>query len=652
MPAVDGGDPEWRRVARVDAHLPRAARNAKAPAPQEQREISVAWPKWPGIGRAGRALLAVALLLFAACSEKPQRLAGWTAVLRFENLTGDPEFRWAERAAAEIIAREIGALARTAGAPGPSGQRAQAIAGGAAKIVTGAVAKAGNRLRLDVWIEQSPSGARDSVFATGDAAAGIASLAHAVARKMDGAEEAFPQTNAATLRDYFLGLDAATPQEASATLARAASGDPTFGPAWIAWTEIELVRGERGSAAKILERANSHVGSFAAIDKARLAVVAAQSANDGPAALRALEALSKITRDDPLVWRSLGDLAMNMKNPRAAAAAYTRVTDLQPSDPQSRNLLGYARTASGDFEGAIKAMQEYRQLRPNDPNAFDSLGDVYYRFDKFAEAEKAYLDGQAPGKAAFARVMTGDIVGADQIFSRLMEASRAAKDPAAELRLGTWEFDTGRRDKGLSRLENFAVAAERSSQRDLSSISYSQLTLWNLMLGNGVRAEQSARKAAATASNPGTAQIAAICAVLADVKGLPMNPNALAQASGYGLLLSRQFSAAVPVLKSVNSRTLLSPEDDTPVMLAWAQLASGQPGDAASLLSLTPVPQVSRPNPFHVFTFPRIVFLRAQAAELAGRREEAFRQYRLFATLSGPTPLVFGEEKVAQEKLK
>ncbi|MSV30601.1 MAG: tetratricopeptide repeat protein [Bryobacterales bacterium] len=631
---------------------PRETRHAKAPPQEKQREISTDCPTSASIGRACRVLLAVTVLLSAACSTKPQRQAGWTAVLRFENLTGDAEFRWAERAAAEIVAREIGALARTAAAPGPSGQRAQAIAGGAARIVTGAVAKAGNRLRLDVWTEHSASGARESVFATGDATAGIAPLAHAAARKMDGAEETFPQTDAGTLRDYFLGLDAATPQEASAALGRAASGDPKFGPAWIAWTEIELVRGERGSAAKILERASAHAGSFTALDKARLAVVAAQSVNDGPAALRALDALSKITRDDPLVWRSLGDLAMNMKDPRAAAAAYTRVTELQPAEPQSRNSLGYARTASGDFEGALKAMQEYRQLRPNDANAFDSLGDVYYRFGKFAEAEKAYLDGQAPGKAVFARLMTGDVMGADQIFSRLMDAARAANDPAAELRLGSWEFDTGRRDKGLARLENFAVAAERSSQRDLSSIAYSQLTLWNLMLGNGARAEQAARKAAATASNQGTAHIAAICAVLAAVKGLPMNPSALAQASGYGLLLSRQFAAAVPVLKSINSRAVLSPDNDTPVMLAWAQLASGQPGDAASLLSLTPVPQVSRPNPFHVFTFPRIVFLRAQAAELAGRPDEALRQYRLFVALSGATPLVFGEENVARQKLR
>ncbi len=604
---------------------------------------------------------AAALLVATACSRQQPKGAIRTAVLRFENLTGDTEFKWAERGAAEMVAREIGAEARTAPEPGSSAQRAQAIAGGAARIVTGAIGKAGNRLRLDVWTEDAASGARDSVSVAGEAGAGIAPLAHAAARKMGASGSAFPQTNAGTLRDYFVGLDASTPPDASAALARAASADPNFGPAWIAWSEIELARGDRASGVKILGQARAHAGSFAPLDKARLEVVTAQAASNGPAALRALQELSKLTPNDPLVWRSMGDVAMNTRQPRAAAEAYARAAVLQPADPLLRNVLGYARSAAGDLDGAVKAIEEYRQLRPNDANAFDSLGDVYYRFGKFAEAEKAYVEAgkrdqtvralPALGKSALARLMTGDVVGADRLFSKAIEAVRAAKEPAAEFRLANWEFLTGRRKEGLARLETFAAATGNSPLRDLGSIAYSQLTLWNLQLGNGTGAEQAARKAAATASTPGTAHMAAVCGVLAGVKGTPMNRNALAQASGYGLLLSRQFAPAVLVMKDLHSRAGLNPDDDAAVMLAWAQLASGQPGNAGALLGPTPIPQLARPNPFQAFTFPRIVFLRAQAAELAGRGDEALRHYRLFVTLSGPTPFIFGEEKLAREKL-
>ena len=67
--------------------------------------------------------------------------------------------------------------------------------------------------------------------------------------------------------------------------------------------------------------------------------------------------------------------------------------------------------------------------------------------------------------------MTGDVPGADQIFSKLMEAVRGAKEPAAEFRLANWEFLTGRRKEGLARLEKFAAGAEGTPHRDLGSIA-------------------------------------------------------------------------------------------------------------------------------------------------------------------------------------
>jgi tetratricopeptide (TPR) repeat protein len=534
----------------------------------------------------------------------------------------------------------LGGVARTQPQPGLSSQRRQAIAGSAVRIVTGAISKAGNRLRLDVWMEDPVSGRDRSVSAAGAEAEGIGPLAQAAAEKLGAADAPFPRTNAAVLRDYFSGLDASTPEEAAALLARAANGDAGFGPAWVAWAEMAIARGDRASGGAILERARANAASFTPLDRARLAVVAAQAANDGAAALAALAALSKLTPNDPVVWRSLGDLAMNGKQAVGAAVAYARAAALQSAEPQVRNLLGYARAAAGDFDGAIQAMREYRALRPNDPNAFDSLGDVYYRFGKFAEAEKAYLEGPAPvfGKAAFARLMTGDLSGANALFAK----GASANDPAAELRLASWEFVSGRRAAGLQRIERFAAV----SRSELASIAWAHAAVWHRLLGNNARAAEAGRKAVETAA-PGSAPIARLCAALAGVNSTPGSPLA----DAYALLLSRRFADAVPVWKNLHERAGLQPEEDVAVLLAWALIESGERAAAAALLEPSPIPGVSRPNPLQAFTFPRIVYVRARAAEAAGKAEEALRQYRLFLTLSGAEPFIFGEENAAREKL-
>ena len=47
---------------------------------------------------------------------------------------------------------------------------------------------------------------------------------------------------------------------------------------------------------------------------------------------------------------------------------------------------------------------------------------------------------------------------------------------------------------------------------------------------------------------------------------------------------------------------------------------------------------------FAPFYFPRIYYLRGELAEKQGKPSEARANYRLFEQLSGPDPLIWGEE--------
>jgi hypothetical protein len=84
-----------------------------------------------------------------------------------------------------------------------------------------------------------------------------------------------------------------------------------------------------------------------------------------------------------------------------------------------------------------------------------------------------------------------------------------------------------------------------------------------------------------------------------------------------------------------------------PVMLAWTCLETGRANDAAPLLRLNPIPSVNGVSVFAPFYFPRIYYLRGLVAEKEGKPDEARANYQLFRQLSGPDPLIWGEEQRA-----
>ena len=132
------------------------------------------------------------------------------------------------------------------------------------------------------------------------------------------------------------------------------------------------------------------------------------------------------------------------------------------------NELGYAEMYAGALTAATTALDEYRRIRPSDPNALDSLGDVNFYFGQFAAAEQYYRQafdkdnafngGAALMKAAHAHLRTGDTSGADALFNQYLEARRKDNDQLTELRRAEWEFITGRRKRAAERLKHTRTA--------------------------------------------------------------------------------------------------------------------------------------------------------------------------------------------------
>lgn len=617
-------------------------------------------------------------------ASRPPRLA----VLRFENLGDDPAEDWLGRALEEIVsadlarARDVTALAavrihsvetvlggRPVSDPGISAEFQDALAAGANRLGYGTYRVAGGRLSAELTIEDVNTRKMVRVLSTSAPAGDPIQAGAALARAISSQATAFPTRNEEALRDYVQAMEAPDLAQCVAMLQQSVAADPDYGPAYRMLAQRQVQGQDRAAAVATLTRALARGEALGAGERARIAAELAGLENQPVLRLRALAALVKLEPNDTGAWQALGAMALARRDFPQAVEAYRSLVEREPEDFNAWNAYGYAAAYQGDLNTAREAMGRYTALRPAEVNPLDSLGDVNLLCGRFHEAEEAYLKAAAKDpnlrnngeffKAAMARLWTGDVAGADKLAARYHEARAAAKDPLVEFRKLQWMWLTGRRKEACRGMEAFA----RASLNDVAPRAWTELVIWDLMLGD---------RAAAQAAAAEDARIAGAGSASASVTRLLVEPGAggsewiarVAQAFPNpqqaairnvalttALMFSRQFQTAAEVLQRSVEAGPPEPDATAPVLLAWAYLETGRAAQAAPLLKSTPVPSLNGADALLSFSFPRLYYLRGEEALRQAKRDEARTDFRLFLQLSGPDPLMWGEEQKAKAAL-
>ncbi len=506
----------------------------------------------------------------AAVSPQPRY-----AVLRFENLSGDPALDFAGRAISESLPVALaGALdgpvlgssslsrlapplgARPAQAPGISSQRTEALLAGANRIITGYVERPAGQIRITATEEDVPTGkSLRIVTATGSSPmSAMVSLTHSFSPHANP----LPTSNPEAMRAFATALDS-PPAVRTDLLEQANRLDPDFGAPWIALSSVYLAGGNRAAVDEVMERARHH--KLDEFTLANLDLAVAELGQDRSVKIAALRKVAALSPADTFLLRSLADAETAAGQFTAAASDWKKLTDGSPNDTLAWNSLGYARSYAGDYAGALAALQQYERLRPNDANPSDSIGDLNYSYRKFSEAAASYLDAhkKQPGfeqngdlyKAAWAKFRAGDKPGADSLFAQFRSA-REKENPAAgltELLAADWLYRTGRQPEAIAALRKLA-----------SEPAYAQLTIWDLLHGDR---EQAVRDAIAIGSKPeGPGVFMARFAAQPSAPAaewearaqrvFPASAAALRRlALGYALLLDGKREAALPVWEQI-----------------------------------------------------------------------------------------------------
>jgi tetratricopeptide (TPR) repeat protein len=645
-------------------------------------------------GKAGTVL--VACLAAFACSRRsghPQSGGPQTeriAILRFENLGADAATGWMGRAFSEVVTTELTGLrnadpissnrmhalnqmfgVRPISAPGISTERTLALASGATRIGYGNYAVRGGRLEAELTMEDPRTGKTVLVVRASSADGDLVAVASDLGRQISPQTRTYGTRNGAALKAWSVALESADATAALQSLEAAIAADPDFGPPYRLLAQWRAQRQDRAGALSLLEQALSRGNRIPTVERARMEAEAANLRDDAAGRQRSLVALAQLEPRDAVTWRTLAETALSRRDFPPAIQAYQKSLEVEPESTPTWNQLGYAAAYAGDLNTALGALRHYQTMRPSDPDPLDSQGDVYLLSGHLREAEDFYMQAakRSPGfpnapdlfKAATARLMSGDVSGADGIAKQYTDARRAAHDPLAEYFVAEWWWVSGRRKQGYQQLAAFAEGAANGPLKEMASRAYAELALWSLFLGDRAAAERMVQRAEPLAG----ASSAALVMLARFLAQPPASPDEWAAratrhfphasqnsfketAVAYALLLSKEFQPASPILKHMYDHTSPTSDESARILLAWSRLETGQAQDAAPLLRLNPIPQLTGPGPLVSLYFPRIYYLRARQAAKDGKPDDARANYRLFLQLSGPDPLLWGEEKRAQ----
>lgn len=638
-----------------------------------------------------RAALLAACLAALSCSRPftdsgPERIA----VLRFENLSSDPSIDWMGRAFSEVITRELASApgmyaipserlhgldptfgSRPMAAPGISAERSLALAAGATRLGYGQYWLRGARIEAKLTLEDPRSGSMVEELSGSAAADDPVSAASALAKQISSRAEPYLTRSSAALKSYVLAVESPQLDSVVGRLEESLAADPNYSAPYSRLAQAKLQQQDRDGALAILEQALSHRDTMPELERARLEFETASLGGDRAGAQRSLTAWARLTPNDPAVWQSMAQTAMNGHRYEQAKRAYQRAVAAAPADVNLLNQLGYAAAYAGDLETAIQALQRYQTLRPGDANPLDSLGDVHLLLGGLREAETfylaaakkdpAFLNGGDFFKAAMARLMSGDISGADGLAKQFADYRVGVKDQLVEFHKAYWTWTSGRRRAAIDAMAAFARSDETGPLREAASEAYSQLALWEVALGDRSAAAEMAGKAERLAG-PASAGLAKLARFLAQPSASPAEWTERAArafagpgqkqskelALSYALLADKDYQQAIPLLEALFENTSPTADDLLPLLLGWAYLETGKQREAATLLRFNPIPGASGVTRLTEFYFPRLFYLRGRIARLEGKPEEVRAEYRLFLQLSGEQPLIWGEEAMAR----
>jgi tetratricopeptide (TPR) repeat protein len=379
--------------------------------------------KWAAVVAVGVALALAGFLLLRdrgpagiGASGRPS-----VAVMYFESMSGDEEIRWLSRGLPNMLLTD---LAQTPGLDVVSSQRIHEILeqigqedletidksvvtevarrAGAGAVVVGSVFKSGDEVRIDVQVEDVSTGrilSADSVRGA-DVFPLVDQLTNSIRSSLDMGDQpggkALADVTTESLEAFQLytdGLDASLNiryADARKLLEQAVAIDPSFAMAYFQLARVTDNQGEGRLSREYLEKVLANLNRLP--ERQKLLVQAAELNREGKeeesAAL--LESLITSYPDEEGAYVDLRFAYQTLNQPDRALATLERGIEAIPQSGPLRNDYGYQLLWLGRYPEAIRQLETYAELSPDEPNPYDSLAEAYMISGNPEEALEKY----------------------------------------------------------------------------------------------------------------------------------------------------------------------------------------------------------------------------------------------------------------------
>jgi Flp pilus assembly protein TadD len=590
-------------------------------------------------------LLIILIATLPACARRAgvERLG----VMLIENLSSDTQLDWRSRAAAAVVVYDLEGAKSVFAKQVDSLSAAQSMQ--ASRLLEGYFFEGNGRIGIRATLEDlGKTKAVQSFEIDGAASAGFLPLANELARRLSSDARTFGTSNENAFRFYGEALGAKGSQGVERALQQATAADPGFAAGYVDEAKVLAETGDRERALQIVQ-AEERAG-LDRIDRANLQYVAATARGDATDRIKALESLTVATPANANIFKELGEMRFAQREFEHAAMEYRAAARLDPEEPQVWTELGYALAWAKDLSGAREALADYQKVAPDDANVLDSQGEVSYLGGDFKAAGEYFEKASAKNprellKAAEARLMSGDLQGADALFAKHLGPAASAQRAGAGYQMAQWEFLTGRRRAGMARMEKLAPELNG----DLQALAFSQFAIWKLEIGDRNSAEDLASHSdIAHAQSAQVRGISAACRFIASGSSASSGSKV---ADAYALLFAKRYRDALPLLQASYAETNPSADGQVRTLLAWAYVETGAIDKAAPLLDTYPLPLSSGEPIFASMSFPRYLFLRGAVLEHEGKRDEANKSYQLYLKYAGDVPDQFGDDARARQSI-
>lgn len=577
-------------------------------------------------------ILCVAIATLDGCARPQTSGVERLGVMPIENLTSDAQLNWPSRAAAAVVVYDL------AGAKNIFARQVDSLSGAqsmqASRVLEGYFFERNGRIGIRSTLEDLGTNKAVETFELdGATSAGFLPLVNELARRLSSDVRTFGTQSQKAFRFYGEALAAKDSQTVEQDLEAATESDPGFTAGYVDEAKMLAETGNREKARQVVQTGER--ARLDPIDRANLEYVGAAASGDATDRMKALESLTVATPANANIFTELGEMRFARRQFQQAAMEYRAAAHLDPNALPIWNELGYALAWAKDLNGAREALTRYQRLAPGDLNAIDSLGEVSYMLGDFKLAGEYFEKAAAKNpaellKAAEARLMAGDLEGADALFLKHLGPG-AKVQKSAGYQMAQWEFLTGRRKTGMARMEKLTTELEG----DLQSLGLSQLAIWKLEIGDSKAAAELANQAVLRAQSPQVRGIGGVCRYIASGTAGSGASSSSKMADAYALLFAKKFGEALPLLQSIYGDTNPSADGQVRTLLAWAYVETGAMDRATKLLDIYPLPLSSGEPLFASLMFPRYLFLRGAVLQQEGKRDEASKSFELYSKYGG-----------------